>query len=557
MQKQLNEKWIKASVLGTIWAASEIVLGSFLHTIRVPFSGNILTAIGLIILISTAYKWKDKGIFWRAGLITALLKTMSPSAVIFGPMIAIFAEAVLLEFSTRIIGRNISGFLLGSVLAMCWNLFQKIFKLIIFYGNSIIEVYTNLMQYAEKQLNLKFDAVWLPLLILLIIYGLFGAFSAIIGIRIGRKLNSKSISVESFKKAESNIFANRKNNGIKHSLTWLLSNFILMLGSLILIGKIPFGIWVGLCILIALTWALRYRRALRQLAKPRLWFFFVLITMITAFVFTRLQSEPKTLLDALYIGIEMNLRAIILLMGFTVLGTELYNPKVRSFLGKGYAKNIPPALELSLESLPLMIANTPDFKTIVKNPFLFVQQIMAFADYRLNELKNSTVKTIVITGAIGSGKTTFLKELNAKIKLSNRSVSGFYSERIIKNEETIGYDVVAVEKCEKAVFLRKSGKDEQEKVGPYFIYEDGVNLAQKSINSSANYIFIDEIGKLELKGKGWANILPDLVNSDSTLILSLREEIHQELIRKFKLKPTFIFTIGESKREEIYGILEI
>jgi hypothetical protein len=49
MKHSLSEKWIKASIMGTIWAASEIVLGSFLHNLKVPFSGNILTAIGLVI----------------------------------------------------------------------------------------------------------------------------------------------------------------------------------------------------------------------------------------------------------------------------------------------------------------------------------------------------------------------------------------------------------------------------------------------------------------------------------------------------------------------------
>jgi len=61
MEHRLSEKWIKASIIGTIWAASEIVLGSFLHNLKVPFSGNILTAIGLIILISISYTWTEKG----------------------------------------------------------------------------------------------------------------------------------------------------------------------------------------------------------------------------------------------------------------------------------------------------------------------------------------------------------------------------------------------------------------------------------------------------------------------------------------------------------------
>src|SRR5512141_1386767 len=93
---QLNPKWMKAAVLGCLWASSEIVLGSFLHNLRIPFSGNILTGIGLMILISVSFLWKEKGLFWRAGLVCALMKTVSPSAVIFGPMIAILSEAILL-----------------------------------------------------------------------------------------------------------------------------------------------------------------------------------------------------------------------------------------------------------------------------------------------------------------------------------------------------------------------------------------------------------------------------------------------------------------------------
>ena len=167
MTEKLSEKWIKASITGTIWAASEIVLGSFLHNLRVPFSGNILTAIGIVILISVSYIWRDRGLFWRAGLICALMKTMSPSAIIFGPMIAIFAESLLLELSVRIFGRTLAGYLLGSMLAMSWNLFQKIANYIISYGSNIVEVYNSLLKFAQRQLNIQTDIVWLPVIFLL------------------------------------------------------------------------------------------------------------------------------------------------------------------------------------------------------------------------------------------------------------------------------------------------------------------------------------------------------------------------------------------------------
>ena len=65
----ISEKWIKASIIGTIWAAAEIVLGSFLHNLRVPFSGNMLTAIALVILIAVSYRWRQHGLYCRAGMI--------------------------------------------------------------------------------------------------------------------------------------------------------------------------------------------------------------------------------------------------------------------------------------------------------------------------------------------------------------------------------------------------------------------------------------------------------------------------------------------------------
>jgi len=219
MDHKLSEKWIKASIAGTIWAASEIVLGSFLHNLRIPFGGNILTAIGIIILISISYIWTEKGLFWRAGIICALMKTMSPSAVIFGPMIAIFTEALLLEFSVRLLGRTIAGYLVGAMLAMSWNLFQKIANYIIYYGANIIEVYNSLLKLAQKQLNIQTDIVWLPIIILLIIFALFGLFAGMIGIITGRKLLHQPVTFSTaFHTEQAGEFAQKSESRFKYSI---------------------------------------------------------------------------------------------------------------------------------------------------------------------------------------------------------------------------------------------------------------------------------------------------------------------------------------------------
>ncbi|GAB1451759.1 hypothetical protein MASR2M47_18150 [Draconibacterium sp.] len=556
--QQLNEKWIKAAILGTIWASSEIVLGSFLHNLRIPFSGNILTAIAIVILISASYKWQENGLFWRAGVICALLKTMSPSAVIFGPMIAIFTESVLLELSVRILGRTAAGFILGSVLAMSWNLFQKIFNFIIFYGYNIVEVYTNLMKYAEKQLYLKFDAVWAPIVLLLILYAAFGAISAIIGIRTGKKIALNQYVEQDFKQASNSNFAKKqKQNEFNYSIFWLVLNVILIASSLLLVGRINFAVWALMAVTIAVIWALRYKRALRQIARPRLWIFFVIITMVTAFVFSRLQAGPTSTLSAILIGVEMNLRAIVLIMGFTVLGTELYNPKIRGYFALTYFKQLPPALELSLDSLPAMIANTPDVRTILKHPGMVVEHFINYAENRLAEIRskqNTNRKTYVITGNVGAGKTSLIQNIVSKLKAEHISVAGIVTTRIIENDVTTGYDILNVATDEKARFLRTFGEDNQQRIGKYFIYAEGLKLGEESLTASgAKLMVIDEIGKLELEERGWHDALIQTIsNSKTDLLLSVREEVINEVLYKYSISPKVIFNVSEQNGDELF-----
>ena len=136
-----NILWRKAAVLGGIWAASEIVLGSFLHNARVPFSGELLTAIGIAILVAGHRLWPERGLLWRAGLVCAAMKSVSPSAVIFGPMLAISMEGLLAEAGVRLLGCNPAGYLLAGGLAMCWALAHKAVNLLIFYGPDTVAVY--------------------------------------------------------------------------------------------------------------------------------------------------------------------------------------------------------------------------------------------------------------------------------------------------------------------------------------------------------------------------------------------------------------------------------
>ena len=555
MEHRLSEKWIKASIAGTIWAASEIVLGSFLHNLKVPFSGNILTAIGIVILISISYLWTDKGLFWRAGLICALMKTMSPSAVIFGPMIAIFTEAFLLGLSVSLFGRTIAGYAIGSMLAMSWNLVQKIINYIIFYGSDIIGVYSDFLKFAQKQLNIKTDIVWLPIIVLLIVYALFGLLAAVTGIRVGRKMLRQPDQdlPESINKKSEKLL----HNGIpefNYSIAWLFLNIGLIICSFILLSQTTWLVWSLTITGIVIIWSVRYKRALRQLSKPKFWILFVFITLITAFVFTKAQPGENSLLNGLMTGVQMNFRAVLIIVGFSVLGTELYNPVVRNFFLKTSFKNLPLALELSTESLPSFISNIPDLKTLIRNPVTIFYQVISQADRRLAEIKNitdPTRKVFIITGAIGEGKTTYLKKLIGFFRNNNIAIGGILSERLMTDAQTTGYDLVNIETGEKEAFLRQNEECGSESIGRFTICSKGITMGNTVLRSLISYsykiVIIDEVGLLELQNKGWAaGINGLLTESKSHILFTVRDTYVNDIKNKWNLGEAIIFYIGET-----------
>jgi hypothetical protein len=71
--KPLNSIWFKASVAGSIWASVEIILGSFLHNLKIPLSGMVLSFISVYLLIFFLQIGKENGLIWWSGLICAPL----------------------------------------------------------------------------------------------------------------------------------------------------------------------------------------------------------------------------------------------------------------------------------------------------------------------------------------------------------------------------------------------------------------------------------------------------------------------------------------------------
>jgi len=559
-KKRLSNKWLKASVLGCLWASSEIVIGSFLHNLKVPFAGNILTAIGIILLISVAHIWKEKGLFWRSGVVCALMKSISPSTVIFGPMIAIFFEALLMELSVRIFRKNIFSFLLAGTLAMLWNLIFMIGNFIIIYGPNIIDLYANLTKFAQKQLHIAADIYWLPLAVLVVLYIFLGLIAAVFGIYIGRRAARQPVPQESLSvKQVMKIRSRKADTSFPFSFFWLAANVLLLITELALMSFTKWQYWtIGGCLLIAL-WILRYRQTMHLLARPLFWISFVFLTMVSAFVLYRLKNSGSGFIDGVLIGLEMNFRAVIVIIGFSVIGTELRNPALRKLFMNSKLWQLPLALEIAFDTLPLMISNLPRVMDVFKKPGRAFHQMVARVDYWLEktELKlNERENVIIIRGSEKTGKTTFLQQVVMQLKNHNIRTCGFTAPSVFENNQNTGYDLINLSTGERTVLSRIEGDDEMPVVGKFYFRPEGIAAGNKILNpenlTDADVVIVDEVGPWELQNQGWAQSLSHLVKLfESPMIWVVRESIVDKVIENWSLKNPQIIDVKNEDTDQV------
>jgi len=148
---------------------------------------------------------------------------------------------------------------------------------------------------------------------------------------------------------------------------------------------------------------------------------------------------------------------------------------------------------------------------------------------------------IIFTGKINEGKTTALKIHYEKNQLGD----GFISVKKMINDRVHSYISTRLSTKEEKVILVHEQFFSKDflvagKIGPYIINLLTLETIEKSIMkmiaSQVEPIYLDEIGVLELKGYGYDYIFRKMIQSKLAFIISVREDLVDEVISKYQLK---------------------
>jgi nucleoside-triphosphatase THEP1 len=294
---------------------------------------------------------------------------------------------------------------------------------------------------------------------------------------------------------------------------------------------------------------------MRQLLKPGFWTFFILITILSALAFTALQHNGKTLSEGLVIGVQMNFRAVIIVMGFSSLGTELYNPRIRSLFSRSRFRQLPLAIELSAASLPYMIAMMPDFKTAFRDPAVILRRMVDHVETRLhNEMAPAKPlrKVFIITGLTGEGKTRFIEKLTESLKGQGVRAGGIMAPKITEDETSTGYDIADIATGKRVPFLRHINRQLKHGFERFTVFDEGYQTGLAALdpdrNISSNIVVVDEIGPMELSGQGWDKRMTELIHTyKGHLIVVVRKSLVEEVKNRYGISDPVIYDVGASE----------
>jgi len=374
--------WLKATVIGSLWASVEVIMGSFFHNLQLPFAGTLLAVFTVVFIVAVLQLWNQTGLIWRAGLICALMKSISPSAIILGPMTGIFFEAALLEIFIYILGKNIFGYTVAGVMAVLSALLHKLLTLLIIYGWDSVKILANLYRYAMKHLHAENINPVDALIVLTSIYSFFGIFAAVTGYIIGQKAKQQKQTTTinekiDFLEADS-FFGFNKHQKFSVLLLWL--NITLVIIGMIIINY--YGLIYGsmFAFVYIIFNSIRYKNAFRQFKRPFLWLQLLILTILASLFYVKPEDSSLFNLEGLFIGLNMSIRAIIVILGFSSISVELRNPIVKTVLYKRGFSQLYNSLGLAFSALPSIISKVSKPKQIFRKPFKTIIEILLYMD---------------------------------------------------------------------------------------------------------------------------------------------------------------------------------
>jgi nucleoside-triphosphatase THEP1 len=559
----IPDKWLKAAVLGSIWAAFEIIAGSFLHNLRIPFAGTALSMFSVFMLVAFMRHWKETGVIIRAGVVAALMKSISPSAVIFGPMVAIFMEALILESLTLFLGRHLLSFLLAGALAVMWALIQKVINFLIIYGFDLVRVAEAFYQWLVIKTGLTELSPGILVTVILGAYAVAGMLAATGGYLSYRKKRSSDLpefSMPAHQRSGHLELPDFNNYRAYHILIIIVA----VATTLYLINTGTFLVYIPAGTLFLAYALIRYKRTLRYIRKPRIWIQFIFLALAATLLWEWLSTGNYFSKDGLEIGLKMVFRAMVIIFGFSALSAELRNPFVKSILQRNGLSNLYRSINLAFAALPYITEHLPRFRNMFKKRNVIISTLISQSDLLLEKFSHEArprEKIFLLTGPTQSGKTTLLQELVKLMQERGIRSAGFLAPGTFNGGRRDEIFLKPLPGGRKSLLAGRKPQPGSIQFRQFYFNPATLQLGNKLIRDATKenhpeVFILDEVGPMEMQGRGWYSSL-ELLKDDKRFVQVwvVREKLAREVHMNYMIPEQNIFRAAGCTAEKLLDSL--
>jgi nucleoside-triphosphatase THEP1 len=556
-EKSLSPVWQRAVIAGSIWGSLEIVLGSALHNLMLPLvAGTTLSFAGVVITVALQRKWREKGLFWRAALICALLKSISPSAVILTPMLCIALEGLLMELGVLLLGNNLLGYIFGGGLAVLSVPAFKVLRLYLLYGSTITDAYMSVAAKLLPHTASSPNGLLLPLLVFSVIYFIIGGIASIIGYLAG-----STIAIDAGKISENlndhPYYPNKPSSVNKWYALRPLFHLIFLVSFLSAFKQFGYATLLATAVVYVAFCALIYPKTRAIFTRPKFILPLIGVSFLVPLLAMGAISDPAWIKQ----GGRIAARAFVVIVSFSAIGTELGNKNIHYLFASNFMQPIYTATSLAFNTLPGYIAHLKSVDLSQRNPLRQLNNLIHAGITHANKKNHQAQKILLITGDRGSGKTTFIREMLPAFEIQKIGYCGFYAEGEWVNSVRTAFNLVLLPSGETMKLCWRVFSDTNPIKGFQFSTEAISRGNSILLNALPGTIaIVDEVGEYELNGRVWSDALTLLLKRrQNPVVIAVRNTNIDAVKRKWGIQNPYVFDVTTDCPEDAvkaigYGI---
>lgn len=183
---------VMMAVFGALWGLVEISLGSVFHAIKLPITGMMLSVIGVMTASIGRLFIPRRGSTIFIGIIAMVLKLFSIGSIVIGPMVGIFAEALIAELILDIFPKpSMAAFIFACAGSALWTVVQPFVTGVLLFGRNLVVIWLDLLDSGSRIFGLPSQAAPWIIITMVALHFMAGGIGGWLAWKLGLVLKTR------------------------------------------------------------------------------------------------------------------------------------------------------------------------------------------------------------------------------------------------------------------------------------------------------------------------------------------------------------------------------